>query len=368
MMAATSRDDQSSSPSNKTCAFKEQDSGSCPGRKADGFDRCLAHLEPAQLEQVLEHLGPGAELDASRTSIDDRLLTQILRAVRDNAGRPVFGRASFAGAHIAIANFADVQFTGHANFRSAQFTEGADFTSTQFTLAAIFDRAEFTGHADFTNAQFASKASFRNIQFTGHANFRSAQFTEGADFESTQFPRGASFEEAQFTGSASFLGAQFTGVLFGHAQFTKRAFFARAQFTDCTIAGIEFNDTASFRFAQFPEQARLGPLTAHRLELDYAVFERQLVIEAAAASVSCRSTTWKAGVTLRLRYAEVDLERAALTQPSSVTGSDEPFRARTSIPGACSTSTRGLCSRSCPSLRTRARGYPWGENPQGERR
>jgi hypothetical protein len=51
------------------------------------------------------------------------------------------------------------------------------------------------------------------------------------------------------------------------------------------------------------------------------------VIETAARGIKCYDTTWRAGVTLRVRYAAVDLERATFTAPSFVTGSDHPFSA-----------------------------------------
>jgi hypothetical protein len=69
----------------------------------------------------------------------------------------------------------------------------------------------------------------------------------------------------------------------------------------------------------------LGPLTAGSVNLDEAVFVRPVVITAAAAAVSCCDATWNAGVTLQLRYAEVDLERATFTAPSFVTGADQPY-------------------------------------------
>ena len=61
MMAVTSTDDQVPTPGDDTCAFKQEDSEEpCPGHKADGFDHCLAHLEPAQLDQVLRAISARA--------------------------------------------------------------------------------------------------------------------------------------------------------------------------------------------------------------------------------------------------------------------------------------------------------------------
>jgi len=135
-MAVTSTDDQVPTPGDDTCAFKQEDSEEpCPGHKADGFDHCLAHLEPAQLDQVLQRLGPGADLDASGTAIDAVLLARILGALRDEAGHPVFGRVSFA---------------------EARFSDGPDFGGAQFSHDAYFGGAQFSGYAQFAGAQFSN--------------------------------------------------------------------------------------------------------------------------------------------------------------------------------------------------------------------
>ena len=158
-----------------------------------------------------------------------------------------------------------------------------------------FDRAQFTGDAVFADAQFAGAAWFDSAQFSwGRRRSQGAQFTGDAGFDGAQFTRDAWFDSAQFTGDAGFGGAQFAG--------------------DARFDDVRFENATS-----------LGPLAAGSVSLDRAVFVRPVVIEAAAATVSCRDATWSAGVTLRLRYAAVDLERATFTVPSFVTGSDQPF-------------------------------------------
>ena len=66
-------------------------------------------------------------------------------------------------------------------------------------------------------------------------------------------------------------------------------------------------------------------MRAGSLHLDGAVFDRGSGLKVAAASISCRGATWRGGAAIRLRYAEVDLERATFGAPSSVAGSDQPF-------------------------------------------
>jgi uncharacterized protein YjbI with pentapeptide repeats len=299
-MAVISTDDHVPTPGDKTCASKQEGGeGPCPGRKAHGFKHCLAHLEPAQLDQFLQSLGPGAELDAAGTPIDAELLDRILQAVRDEAGHPVFGSVSF---------------------EDAKFTEAADFKG-----------AKFTGFANFIGAQFKEAADFKNS-----ADFKGAQFRKGAGFAKASFSKWADFSDAQFAGDAHFTGAGLGDSYFESAKFTGAATFAEvhfriAHFTGAKFAGdaifvaADFSREARFEGAQFRQATYLGPLTADRLNLDAAVFDRRLVIEACASHVSCRRTIWKAGVTMRLRYATVNLERATLTQPSFVTGSDQQF-------------------------------------------
>ena len=305
MMAVTSTDDQVPTPGDDTCAFKQEDSEEpCPGHKADGFDHCLAHLEPAQLDQVLQRLGPGADLDASGTAIDAVLLARILGALRDEAGHPVFGRVSFA---------------------EARFSDGPDFGGAQFSHDAYFGGAQFSGYAQFAGAQFSNEAYFWGAKFSDDADFGGAQFSDDAYFDGAQFSHYARFGGAQFSGYAQFAGAQFSEYgHFGGAQ------FSGSHFGGANFGGAHFAVEASFAGARFRQTPWLGPLIAGHLDLTEAVFDSPIVIEAAAGRVSCPRTTWKAGVTFRLRYAALDLERATLTQPSSFTTSDLPFYAGTS--------------------------------------
>ena len=315
-MAVTSPDDQVPTPRSKTCASKQEDGESpCPGRKADGFEHCLAHLESAELDQVLQRLKPGADLDASGTPIDADLLAQILRAVGDEDGRPVFGRVSFAGA----------RFGGAAVFAGAQFSDPAAFGGAKFSEVTVFGGAKFSEGARFATAQFSEGVSFNKTQFSGTADFADAQFSRIADFADAQFSGLAVFRDAQFRGIAAFRGAQFRGTAaFRGAQFSGTANFRAAQFgEDVGFYLAQFTGDAHFDRSRFQQNTSIGPLTARLLDLTEAVFDRHVVIEAAAAKIKCRGTTWNAGVTFRLRYAAIDLERATFTQPSFVTGSDE---------------------------------------------
>ena len=316
-VADTHAEDQVPAPDWPTCSHVEGDD-ICTGKQADGgFDKCLAHLKPDQLDQAMQRLHPGADLDASGTPINADLLDRILSAVQSDDEPPTLGQVSFNQAHFtADANFIGVMFTGDARFDNAQFTGDARFDNAQFAGAAWFDSAQFTGDAWFDNAQFTGDARFDSAQFAGAASFVNAQFAEETLFYRAQFTGEASFVSAQFTGEASFYSAQFTGhALFFMAQFTGDALFARAQFTG----------HARFDEVRFEKATLLGPLAAGSVNLDWAVFGRPVVIEATATAISCHEATWSAGVTMRLRYAAVDLERATFSVPSFVTGADQPL-------------------------------------------
>lgn len=110
----------------------------CTAIRASGSNRCLNHLEPNELDQFLNSLEPGSDLDARGTTIDDQLLNRLLEAVRKK-----FGDADFTGA----------RFTGRVGFRYVEFKR-AEFSDAEFENMAelgpllandvILDRATFS--------------------------------------------------------------------------------------------------------------------------------------------------------------------------------------------------------------------------------
>src|SRR6266568_5018417 len=106
----------------------------------------------------------------------------------------------------------------------------------------------------------------------------------------------AKFQQARFLGDARFDGTEFSG----------QPGFEDAQF---------FAD-ADFRGTQFFQAQEFGPvLVASRLMLDYAHFAETIVIDVAAASLSCVATTFQQTATFRVRYAEIVLDRALFAKP-----------------------------------------------------
>ena len=272
----TGADNQVPAPSGQTCGHRGTDSSSsCTGMQFDGFDHCLTHLEPEQLEQALERLSPGADLVAPGTQINAELFARILRAVATENEPPEFGNVNLAQARfVGSASFTGVKFSGRAVFQEAQFSEGASFDGALFSRDASFEGAEFTSFTQFKRAQFSGEARFDRAQFGKSAWFEGAQFSgdacfgdvqfQSAKFEGAQFKKGALFDKAEFRKSAQFENAHFnTAAVFDNAQFAEYALFKDAKFdgsvnfgqaqfgTFVTFKGAQFTGSAQFTLAKF---------------------------------------------------------------------------------------------------------------------
>jgi uncharacterized protein YjbI with pentapeptide repeats len=236
----------------------------CIGICLEGQDACLAHVDAQGRKTFLSALRPGARLDLRGTPIDPELLGQLLAGLRPEGG--------------------------------------------PLTL----------GDARFERARFSREAGFRGVQFSGVAGFNRAQFSGDARFNGAFFSGSAEFDEVQFSGEARFNGAQFSGAAgFGGARFSKEAGFGEAQFSGVT----------TFRGAQFSQAGALGPLlAATKLTLDRASFAGAMVVDVAAARLSCVGTAFQQGATLRARYAEIVLDGAVFAKPSTLAYAEDTFR------------------------------------------
>ena len=71
-------DDRVPAPWWLTCTYRSEETDRpCIGMQVAGFDRCLEHLEPVQLTQALQRLGPGVDLEAPGTVINGELLGRV---------------------------------------------------------------------------------------------------------------------------------------------------------------------------------------------------------------------------------------------------------------------------------------------------
>ena len=233
----------------------------CTGVQVASFGRCWAHLSPDELRQVLRSLAPGKNLDLRGTTLDGRLLSQILSAFRDPQTRTLLiGDASLENAIInGDSPFGGAVFNGNVRFFGAKFDSKADFYGAQFKSYAGFNEAEF-GYADFEKAKFSGNAvSFKYVKFRGPVEFGETIFqgrTEfiGAEFlgdallSGIQFIRGARFERVKFHEISSFQHGKFGGFAgFGGAVFTHDADFIDVQFGgNSSFGDAEFNGDAWF--------------------------------------------------------------------------------------------------------------------------
>ena len=246
----------------------------CIGVQAHPGGPCLAHLDEAGLEAVLDRLAEKGILDASGVCFTYTLLNRVLQALPQEQDRPVF--------------------RGYAGFDMATFAGGANFSRAIFQVEARFTEASFQGEAWFTEATFRDRARFDKATFQGEAWFTGATFR-----------RRVSFDEATFQNDAAFRGTIFEG-------------------------------NAGFGGAIFEQIRHLGPLrVGPALGLDEAVFRQRVLIEVAASQVSCCRTRFLAGVHLRVRWARIMLDDADLAGPSILSGAP-PFPdldERASLPG-----------------------------------
>ncbi|MFE7400300.1 pentapeptide repeat-containing protein [Streptomyces sp. NPDC057557] len=270
----------------------------CRGIHVPGYTLCLAHLAPADRDAFLATLTAGMGIDCRGTTFTEQLLDDLLlTALFDpTTGRPHLGTTRFGGA----------TFTGSPHFGGATFTGRADFRG-----------ATFTGNADFSYVTFTSDTRFDDVDFTGEAWFNHATFGRDVGFEDATFTGDAGFGNVPFAGNARFRGAAFAGnARFGDATFTHVTDFDHVTFTG----------DAQFSSARFERAAFLGPLTCGSvLNLSEAIFSVPVTIQVAAKEVRCVRTRWDATVSLRLRYAKVDLSDAIVTQPTAVTTHPIPF-------------------------------------------
>ncbi|MFK0154075.1 pentapeptide repeat-containing protein [Streptomyces sp. NPDC090493] len=267
----------------------------CRGICIPGHSKCLAHLSSTDRATYLASLSAGADVDHRGTPFTERLLAQLLNAMRDQTtGGIAVGRARFDGA----------KFSGEADFADVTFTGRAEFFGSVFDDYGRFKRARFEGRTLFLGAVFP-EASFEQAVFEDSVHFTNASFQGEARFSRVECLSTSSFARARFNGDAKF----------------DRSTFAKVSFTGATFATVaDFSDTA------FGKTPSLGPLVCTgTIDLEGAVFEAPVTLEIAAAAVDCQRTRWDATAELRLRHADLHLHDAVLTAPTAVTTHATPF-------------------------------------------
>jgi uncharacterized protein YjbI with pentapeptide repeats len=275
------------------------DDYSCIGIRIGTTPYCLAHLErqdPEKFKAFLVSLRPGASLDLRGTQLNSELLDQLLTALKPHDEKPPT---------IGLARFDEARFSGDAWFNGVRFSGDAQFEGAQFSGDAGFHEVKFSGNVGFVGAQFSGDVGFGEAQFRREAWFNQTRFCGDAWFERARFSEDAWFEGARFSRDAAFYGTKFGG----HTGFN----------------GAQFSGEAGFGGAQFTAATALGPLRADLVNLVGASFGASVVVDVAARRLSMVETRFEREATLRVRYADVLLDRAAFAKPSSLAFSENPF-------------------------------------------
>jgi uncharacterized protein YjbI with pentapeptide repeats len=335
----------------------------CNGIRLDAGGKCLAHADGQHLDAELKRLSEEGIIDARGVTISAELLGRILEAAPrylEQLDRPHFTEvrfdgatfddgASFAGATLDFASFADATFGIMARFDEATFGDNVSFERATFGDFASFARVTFGDETSFERAVFGNRTSFKGGVFGHGAWFEGATFGDEAVFEAATFADGVVFEmttfgdqpwfiSATFGHNASFAGATFGDeAWFGSASFGDGAWFEGTTFGDelgfqdaafghgVSFDGATSGDKASFSGATFGNWTRFGPLLGHgRLDLHQATFGQGCELAISADQLDCRGMRLPGGGVLNVRWAEVRLDGIDFGRPSVLAGVD-PF-------------------------------------------
>ncbi|GAA4568920.1 pentapeptide repeat-containing protein [Planotetraspora kaengkrachanensis] len=268
----------------------------CLGAAWEPYDRCLAHLDPVELESVLRGLLPGQGIDLRGTTLEEDLLTHVLERVERRLGRARFDHAVFTGP----ARFREVAFAGDATFDHARFDHLASFFGTSFSGNVSFGEARFHREFSLHGAQVRGHGRFDRILVAGDALFGEARFDEDTSFRGAEFRGFAAFDGTAFAGDAAFRGARF-----------RRAVSFRA----AVVGRI-----AGFDGLRFHGPAYLGPMVVgRRLSLSDVRACGPLHLDTGGCRVTLRAAVVTGPFTARLSAAEIDLRGATLTGTSDIT-------------------------------------------------
>ncbi|WP_413115329.1 pentapeptide repeat-containing protein [Streptomyces sp. CY1] len=251
-------------------------------------------------------------MDCRGVPFTRELLEELKDAVDSTFGEADFGRARFP----ELADFTGVTFTGEAFFWLAHFVDDA-----------LFDEVTFKSDAVFEEAVFEVGGAFEHVDFQGSAWFQDTLFGSDADFEHARFSSGALFSRAHMFGEAAFHAVTFTeGIVFVSVQVEERARFSEVTFDqDAVFAGAHFKGDVDFADTTFTGPL-VGPIVCGgMLDLSQAVLTCPIRTRIAAAHILFQATQVNTTLTLDVRYADVSLQDAVLSQPVAINFHPAPF-------------------------------------------
>ncbi|MDF5757577.1 pentapeptide repeat-containing protein [Spongiactinospora sp. TRM90649] len=273
------------------------------------YGRCLAHLEPDELDAALKATlsdvsgftrGLAPAIDLRGVRVPGRLLEHMLSVTGGRLGRARFDHAVFDG----DARFGGAVFEGDVSFDHACFHGLASFYNAGFTRNVCFRDVHFASHLSLSEARVGGYAVFDGASVSGDAVLDSAVFGKDASFHGTAFTGLASFDGVRFNANASFRAARFVRVV----SFRRAAFAGHA----------------SFAAARFSASAYLAPsAVGGALSLAGADAGAGLALTAAGCTVDMRRLRVAGGpLTVRLCKAQADLEGAMIREAASLTGKE----------------------------------------------
>jgi uncharacterized protein YjbI with pentapeptide repeats len=284
----------------------------CSGLPIVGTTLCLTHAHEDVRQSFLNELRPGAPLDLRGTPINSELLDRILTSVRDEGGTPTLGKATFDKAQFTKASFRKTRFADEVSFTGASFDGVTGFREARFHEDANFERAQFRYSVTFLNARFSKEAHFSQAVFK-HAYYSATRFQGRTWFDATEF-ESARFDGTQFGEDGRFDDSRFPGTV---------------EFSNVRVIG-----DLSFDGAHFVDATPFGPLLVRgRLILERALFERDILLEIGASEISCVAARFNESAVLRVRFAEIVLDRAAFAKPSTLTFAEAKFVSRERLYG-----------------------------------
>ncbi|MFE5923170.1 pentapeptide repeat-containing protein [Streptomyces sp. NPDC056468] len=285
---------------------------------------CLAHDSTLQ-EEYLAALTSGDNIDLRGCIIKEKFWNEICASVNDGEG-PKFGRTRFNEAIFDGGIVFDGAKFGDADFRRAVFTGGPSFVGPHFAGNASFEDVQFGGTVNFEGGRYGGTMFFERAQFAGDVVFSDLTFTVGSWFNDAQFNRGVSFLGCRLYGGFWFTKANVAGV----TNFMDCS-LGPAAFVDTVFAGETNFDRLSFAGGCNLEKARINPapifgpvVCEGPLNLTDAQITAPVVMDISATEIWLIDATLQESVTLRARYAAIDLTRARLFYPCTVTTDHAP--------------------------------------------
>ncbi|MFJ4939011.1 pentapeptide repeat-containing protein [Streptomyces pseudovenezuelae] len=262
----------------------QEDPVGCRGIQLGSDGTCLSHMSSGDQQSYLNSITPGSDIDLSGTKITGDFFSQLLTKLREAPEQPPkFGTAIFNESILVDdVRMRGAIFSKRCSFKSAHFHGEGDFASARFSADADFDGATFASVASFFDATFEGKSLFTDVRFHDVARFTASKHYE-----------------------LSLMRSEFKE----HAVFTQ----------------VRCSTLISFLSCIFNKNANLGAIVCLALILNEAEFRSDARIDVAAKILSCRRTRWDIPTVLRLRYAQVYLTEAVLSQPLAIVAHPAPF-------------------------------------------